>query len=72
MVPYVSPPDHVPLPGTRWRHTKGDTYTVITWARHTEAGDVLVIYEDRQGLRWARPLELFHRRFRPATEPAPA
>lgn len=41
--------------GGTYRHFKGKCYMVIGLARHTESGEVLVIYADDEGETWARP-----------------
>jgi hypothetical protein len=43
----------------RWRHYKGDVYTVIGCAMSTEDDSILVVYEDADR-RWARPLSQWH------------
>ena len=45
----------------RYRHYKGDNYTVIGVARHSETEEELVVYHkeyDDHGL-WVRPLGMF-------------
>jgi hypothetical protein len=45
----------------RYRHYKGEEYTVIGVARHSETGEELVVYRkeyDDHGL-WVRPLAMF-------------
>lgn len=48
------------LPG-RYRHYKGNTYEVIGIARHSESGELLVVYRPEYGERalWVRPLAMF-------------
>ncbi len=49
-----------PLPGV-YRHYKGGTYRVIGTARHSETGELLVVYRclyDNNSL-WVRPLAMF-------------
>ena len=41
------------------RHYKGNLYRVIGEAMHTETQKTLVIYENRAGLFFARPIEMF-------------
>lgn len=45
--------------GCRFRHYKGGLYKVIGEAIHTETEEKLVIYEDHDGVLWARPKEMF-------------
>jgi len=49
----------------KFRHYKGDLYTLITVAKHSETGEELVIYagcgEGATGI-WARPAKMFHER----------
>lgn len=49
-----------PAPG-RYRHYKGGLYTVIGTARHSETGELLVVYrpEYGEGALWVRPLAMF-------------
>lgn len=44
----------------RYRHYKGNVYTFLYAAKHTESGEHLVIYMDEFGLVWARPYAMFH------------
>ncbi len=49
-----------PAPG-RYRHYKGGEYQVIGTARHSETGELLVVYRclyDNDSL-WVRPLAMF-------------
>jgi hypothetical protein len=49
-----------PAPG-RYRHYKGGEYEVIGTARHSETGELLVVYRclyDNDSL-WVRPLSMF-------------
>ena len=49
-----------PTPG-RYRHYKGGEYHVIGTARHSETGELLVVYRclyDNDSL-WVRPLAMF-------------
>lgn len=45
----------------RYRHYKGKEYTVIGVARHSESGEVLVVYRQEYGDHslWVRPLAMF-------------
>ena len=49
------------LPLGRYRHYKGNEYTVLGVARHSETREVVVVYRAEYGERgiWARPLEMF-------------
>lgn len=48
-------------PSGRYRHYKGNTYEVVGIARHSETGELLVVYRPEYGERglWARPLAMF-------------
>ena len=45
----------------RYRHYKGNFYSVIGVARHSETDEQLVVYQPDYGERglWVRPLEMF-------------
>ncbi len=45
----------------RYRHYKGQTYSVIGVAQHSETGESLVVYRPEYGARglWVRPLSMF-------------
>ena len=45
----------------RYRHYKGQTYTVIVVAQHSETGEALVVYRPEYGARvlLVRPLSMF-------------
>jgi hypothetical protein len=45
----------------RYRHYKGNEYTVIGAARHSETQEELVVYRQEYGDRslWVRPLAMF-------------
>jgi len=45
----------------RYRHYKGNDYTVIGVARHSETQEELVVYRPEYGERalWVRPLAMF-------------
>lgn len=53
------PPD-APAPG-RYRHYKGNEYTVLGVARHSETLEWQVVYRPEYGERalWVRPLAMF-------------
>ncbi|MFZ5724215.1 MAG: DUF1653 domain-containing protein [Pseudomonadota bacterium] len=53
-------PDENPRPGL-YRHYKGGLYTVIGTARHSETGELLVVYRPEYGERtlWVRPHRMF-------------
>lgn len=52
-------------PNQIWKHYKGDTYKIITLAKHTETEEMMVVYERQtdivhSGFRiWARPMSMF-------------
>ena len=41
------------------RHYKGGLYRYVGLARNSETGEILVIYQDVDGLLWARPRGMF-------------
>ena len=45
----------------RYRHYKGNEYTVLGVARHSETDEKLVVYRPEYGDHglWVRPLEMF-------------
>jgi hypothetical protein len=47
--------------GGRYRHYKGNEYTVLGVARHSETMEEMVIYRAEYGERgvWVRPKEMF-------------
>lgn len=49
------------IPAGRYRHYKGNDYTVIGTARHSETEEELVVYRQEYGDRglWVRPKEMF-------------
>ena len=49
------------IPSGRYRHYKGNDYTVIGVARHSETLEELVIYRAEYGERglWVRPAAMF-------------
>ncbi len=49
------------IPTGRYRHYKGNDYTVIGVARHSETGEELVVYRPDYGDKalWVRPLTMF-------------
>ena len=49
------------LQSGRYRHYKGNDYTVIGVARHSETEEELVVYRQEYGDMglWVRPLEMF-------------
>ena len=46
----------------RYRHYKGNDYTVVGVARHSETEEELVVYRKEYGDRglWVRPLAMFN------------
>lgn len=52
-----------PQPNTVWRHYKGTIYRVLGTSKHTETGELLVVYTERMQsskMIWARPLSMWH------------
>jgi cupin 2 domain-containing protein len=49
------------IPAGRYRHSKGNEYTVLGTARHSETLEELVVYRQEYGERawWVRPREMF-------------
>ena len=46
--------------GKKYKHYKGNVYEIITFAKHTETMEDLVIYKSvSDGKIWARPLVMF-------------
>lgn len=43
----------------KYKHFKGGVYTFICLAKHSETGETLVIYKDRDENTFARPYEMF-------------
>jgi hypothetical protein len=53
----------IPSPGEQWQHFKGHLYEVVTLAKHSESGELMVVYrglDDYVGATWARPLEMWN------------
>ncbi len=48
------------IPLGRYRHFKGNTYEVTAIARHSETGEILVVYRAPGGETWARPAEMWN------------
>ena len=44
--------------GQRYRHFKGNEYTIVTIARNTETMEDMVVYRDKDHV-WVRPLAMF-------------
>ena len=51
----------MPLKAGKYRHFKGGEYAVQGVARHSETGEMLVVYTPLygEGGLWLRPLEMF-------------
>lgn len=48
------------IEGKRFQHYKGNFYKVLSVAKHSETGALLVIYQaEYDGQVWARPLGMF-------------
>ena len=60
-MPIEPPLPSEPRPGV-YRHYKGNDYRVIGLARHSETGEVLVVYDALYGERgrWVRPVAMFN------------
>ena len=52
-------PEHIPL--GRYRHYKGQDYSVVGFARHSETEETMVLYVPLYGYGgyWVRPLSMF-------------
>lgn len=50
-----------PIPPGRYRHYKGNEYTVVGMARHSESLEAMVVYRPEYGERglWVRPAKMF-------------
>ena len=53
--------EETPIPPGRYRHYKGNEYTVIGMARHSETLEELVLYRQEYGDHglWVRPKQMF-------------
>ena len=49
----------LPQRGETWVHCKGGEYTIVGIAFHSETHEELVVYENSEGVLWARPLTMF-------------
>lgn len=51
----------MPKAGEVWRHFKGNCYLIIAAARHTETGEMYVVYKALYGTYedYLRPLDMF-------------
>ena len=51
----------MPKAGKVWRHFKGNFYLIIAAARHTETGEMYVVYKALYGTYedYLRPLDMF-------------
>lgn len=43
----------------RYKHFKGNVYTVFAVVTHTETGEEIVCYTDEEGKTWGRPKSMF-------------
>jgi len=44
---------------TNYQHYKGNIYTVLHIATHSETGEQLVAYQNSEGKVWVRPYDMF-------------
>lgn len=44
---------------TVFRHFKGELYTLVCYATHSETDEKLVIYKNNKGENFARPYNMF-------------
>ena len=53
--------EKLPIPPGRYRHYKGNEYTVIGEARHSETLEEMVVYRQEYGEQglWVRPRKMF-------------
>lgn len=53
--------DENPIPLGLYRHFKGNDYSVVGFARHSETGETMVLYVPLygEGGYWVRPLKMF-------------
>ena len=59
--------------GAKFMHFKGNVYTIIAVATHTETAEVFVIYENASHQVFARPYDMFvsevdHEKYPDATQ----
>ena len=48
------------IKGQRYKHFKGHIITVLEIAKHTETGEMMVVYlHEGTNVVWARPYEMF-------------
>lgn len=57
-------PADAPKPGSRWTHWKGENIIVVGTGRHSETGELVVSYFEREDL-WIRPLAMWADEARP-------
>lgn len=52
---------NIPRAGEVWRHFKGNSYLILTVARHSETREVYVVYKALYGTYedYIRPLDMF-------------
>ena len=46
-------------PGKRYRHFKGGIYEIRGLGTHTETGESMVVYSDKNDKVWIRPEKMF-------------
>lgn len=45
--------------GQKWRHYKGGEYETLGMAIHSETLEEMVIYKNKEGKIWVRPLKMW-------------
>lgn len=66
MLPPATMMPPAPSPGSVWRHFKGCTVLVLGVGRHSETGELLVLYRELETREdFARPVALWNGEARP-------
>lgn len=50
---------HIPQLGEAWMHYKGEMYTIEGIGHDSISGDMVVVYTDKLGAIWTRPVSNF-------------